>query len=333
MVMTSKSISGWMALLLLPAVANAVDITSLTAQPNRIEGQSVEISAAVSWAPGPIAVSPMIRVTRTVRATVAPAPIAATAVPTQIDLTFDAATGRYRGQFANLPFSTYFTTITATQTIRNYTVFPATTTTTQDTRGVQFSVGAPAGCFHFNQGASLQGWTVAGPFDGDSASNLAQDTLVPMWLSSAGFLSADAQDADGALVLPVPSSLFPDADLFQSGFYRLDLRSPALATNASWQGIRGLSLRLSHSLIDVQVQALLQVRRPDGTITFFRQVDAAGNPVFLPVPIQGYRTVIVDVTPPADHTVIGVHVRVFGPAGSVFFNERMLILDGVCPRR
>lgn len=331
--MTKRSIAGLMALLLLPAAANAVDITSATAQQNRIEGQSVEISAAVTWAANPILVSPMIRVTRTVRATVTPGPIAATTIPTQIDLTFDAATGRYRGQFANLPFSAYIANITATQTIRNFTVFPATTTTTQDAASVQFTVGAPTGCFQFNQGFNLQGWTVAGPFDGDTASNLAQDTLTPTWLSNAGFLSPGAQDADGALVLPVPEQLFPDPDLFQSGFYRLDLRSPQLAANASWQGVRGVSLRLSHNLFGVQVQPLLQLRRPDGTTTFFRQVDAAGNPVFLTVPAQGYRTLIADITPPADHTVTGVHIRVFGPAGTVFGNEQMLFLDGVCPRR
>jgi hypothetical protein len=332
--MSTKFVSRFAALLLLPAAAaQAVDITSVTAQQNRIEGQTVEISAAVTWASSPILVSPALRVTRTVRATVTPAPIAATTIPTQIDLTFDAATGRYRGQFANLPFSTYIANITATQTIRNLTVFPPTTSTTQDAASVQFGVGAPAGCFQFNQGFSLQGWTAAGPFDGDSAINVAQDTLVPTWLSNAGFLSPGAQDNDGAFVLPVQEQLFPDPDLFQSGFYRLDLRSPTLANNAAWQGVTGVSLRMFHNLFGVQVQPLLQLRRPDGSTTFFRQVDAAGNPVFLAVPAQGYRTLIADITPPADHTVIGVHVRVFGPSGMVFGNEQMLFLDGVCPRR
>ena len=162
---------------------------------------------------------------------------------------------------------------------------------------------------------------------------MAQDTLIPFWLSNAGFLSPAADDIDGALVLPVPESLFPAADAFASGFYRLDLRSPQLTANSAWQGIRGVSLRLSHNLFGVQVQPLLHVRRPDGTTTFFRQQDAAGNPVFLATPAQGYRALIADITPPADHTVIGVHVRVFGPAGAVFGNESMLFLDGVCPRR
>jgi hypothetical protein len=332
--MSSSRTQVWTAavLMLAGASAQAVDITAVTAQQNRVEGQSVEITATLNWG-GLLISNPLIKVTRTVQATITPAPVATPAIPTQITLTFDSATARYRGQFNNLPFHRYTATVTATQTIRNYTNFPSTISTAQDTAPAQFNVVAPAGCFSFNQGATLQGWTVGGPFDGDTSNNLAQGVLVPQWLSSAGFLSPGATDADGALVLPVPETVFPDnSNLFASGFYRLDFASPGLGANAAWQGINGVSFRLSHNLSGIQVQPIVQARRPDGTTTFFRPVDANGAPIFQSVACQSYRAVVSNIAVPPDHTILGVRLRVFGPAGSVFGNESLIFIDGVCPR-
>jgi hypothetical protein len=268
-----------------------------------------------------------------VQATITPAPVATPAIPTQITLTFDSATATYRGQFANLPFNRYTATVTARQTLQYFNSFPPTTSTAVDTATAGFSVVAPPGCFQFNQGATLQGWSASGLFDGDTANNLAQGVLVPIWQSNAGFLSSSSADADGGLVLPLSDLLFPsDSGLFTSGFYRLDFNSPTLSANAAWQGISGVSFRMSHNLPGIQVQPIVETRRPDGTTTFFRPVDTNGVAIFQQMVGQGYRAVISNIAVPTSHTVVGVRLRVFGPPGSVA-GEGFIFIDGVCPRQ
>jgi hypothetical protein len=188
------------------------------------------------------------------------------------------------------------------------------------------------GCFNFNQGATLQGWTASGPFDGDGTSTLGQNVLAPMWLSNAGFLSPGSTDADGAFVLPLGASLFPNPNTFVSGFFRFDFASPGLSANTLWQGISGVSFRMSHNLLGIQVQPIVQAQRPDGTTTFFRPVDANGTAIFQVVDSLNYNVVISNIAVPADHLVTGVRLRVFGPASSPHGTEDMIFVDGVCPR-
>lgn len=304
--------------------ANAVQVTAVTAQSGRVEGQSVEISAAVNWElSGPTLVNPLTGPFFNVTAQ---------AGGQTIPLTFDSATGRYKGQFQNLLFDSYAAIVTATKTTRTISV-PIKTTTVSATGQTSLIVGPQAGCFNFNLGNNLQGWTAAGMFDGDGNTQVVAANLIPTWNDLFGFRSV-AIDNDGGLLLSLNGNLFPP-NQFPSGFSRFDFRSPNLGTNANWQNIRGLSFRFSSNVIlATQVQPILQIRKVDGTTTSFRPVDSTGAPIFFSVfgsDGVGFQKFAADIPLPAGATVLGVHLRVFHAAGGA--TPTGVVLDGVCPRR
>ena len=304
--------------------AHAVQVTSVSAQTGRVEGQSVEVSAAVNWElSGP---------TLTNSFTGPFFSVSAQAGGKTIVLSFDSATGRYKGQFQDLPFNRYSTTVTAKKTTRTATL-PIRTTNVIATRQTLFLVGAQAGCFNFDQVNSVQGWTAVGMFNGDQSANLNNAGLIPTWNSSFGFLSPNSADADGGLVLNVTGNVIPPAASLPSGFSRFDFRSPDMTTDTRWQGIRGISFRMATDIVGMlQVQPLLAVRRPDGTNSFLRQVDSSGNPVFITL-FGGealFRVFVANIPVPAGYTVLSTHLRVFNPVGSL--HPSFVILDGVCPR-
>ncbi len=312
------------ALLLCQVVlsAHAVQVTSVTAQAGRTEGQSVEVSAAVNWeSTGLIIVNPFTGPFFRVSAQVGGQTIL---------LGFDAASGQYRGQFQGLLFDRHQVTVTATKTTRTATI-PIVTTNTSATRQTTFLVGPQAGCFNFNLGNNLQGWSVTGLFNGDQSANVFPITPSVTWSDPLGFLSI-SNNNDGALVLGLGNVATPPANLFPSGFWRFDFRSSDLSANANWQGLRGISFRMSaNPLTILDIQPLISARRPDGTTTFFRPVSGT-NPVFLNF-MSGelvYRVLSADISVPADHTVLGVHLRVFGTSTSQL--PGTLVLDGICPK-
>jgi hypothetical protein len=305
--------------------AYAVQVTSVTAQTGRVEGQSVEVSAAVDWQnPGglPILVNPLTGPFFSVSARTG---------DQTIPLTFDSASGRYRGQFQGLMFNTHTATVTATKTTRSFS-FPPTQSIVSASRNAAFLVGAQQGCFNFNQGNNLQGWTTVGIFNGDAPDPIAPIASALAWSDPFGFLSV-ATNNDGALLLNLITTPNPAAALLPSGFWRIDFRSPDLAAQTAWQGIRGVSFRMATNPAGIlQVQPILQVRRPDGTTTFFRPMNGA-TPVFLTL-ISGemvYRVLSADISVPADYTVIGARLRVFGAANSTLPDA--VAVDGICPRR
>lgn len=302
--------------------AYAVQVTSVTAQAGRTEGQSVEVSAAVNWESGSLIIfnqftGPFFRVS-------------AQSGGQTILLGFDAASGQYRGQFQGLLFNSHQVTVTATKTTRTATI-PIVTTNTSASRQTTFLVGPQAGCFNFNQGNNLQGWAFAGMFNGDQSANVFSTTPSLTWSDPLGFLSINTNN-DGALVLGLGNVATPPATLFPSGFWRFDFRSPDLSTRTDWQGLRGISFRMAaNPLTILDIQPIISARRPDGTTTFFRPMNGT-NPVFLNF-MSGelvYRVLTADINVPADHTVLGVHLRVFGTATSQL--PGTLLLDGVCPK-
>ena len=91
------------ALLALGALqAQAIQVTSVTAQSGRVEGQSVEISTAVNWE-GPVSqiINPFTGPFFGVRAQVG---------SQNVVLAFDSASGRYKGQLQNLAFNRHAAT-------------------------------------------------------------------------------------------------------------------------------------------------------------------------------------------------------------------------------
>jgi hypothetical protein len=304
--------------------AHAVQVTSVSAQTGRVEGQSVDVSAAVNWElPGPTLTNPLTGPFFSV---------SAQAGGKTIVLLFDSATGRYKGQFQDLPFNRYPTTVTAKKTTRTATL-PITTTNVIATRQTSFLVGPQAGCFNFDQVNSVQGWSAVGMFNGDQSTNLNNANLAPTWSSSFGFLSPNSADADGGIVSNVTGNMIPPAASLPSGFSRFDFRSPDVSADTRWQSIRGLSFRMATDIVGMlQVQPLLSVRRPDGANSFLRQVDSGGNPVFITL-FGGelvYRVFTANIPVPAGYTVLGTRLRVFNPVGSL--HPSFVLLDGVCPR-
>jgi hypothetical protein len=303
--------------------AFAIQVTSVTAQTGRVEGQSVEISAAVNWEQvGPELFNPVTGPFYRV---------SAQAGGKTILLSYDSATSRYRGQFQGLLFDNYSTTVTATKTTK-FLGFPPSINNVSATRSTTFGVGPQAGCFNFNQGNNLQGWTVRGLFDGDQSPIVFPITPPVTWSDPLGFRSI-ATNNDGALVLGLDNIATPPSALFSSGFSRFDFVSPDLTANTNWQGMRGISFRMAANPVTIlDIQPIISTRRPDGTPALFRPVNG-NSPVFLNF-VSGelvYRVLSADINVPADHTVTGVQLRVFGTATSQLPDT--LTLDGVCPRR
>ena len=315
------------ALLALGALqAQAIQVTSVTTQAGQVEGQSVEISAAVNWE-GPVLqiINSFTGPFFSVRARVG---------SQNVVLAFDSASGRYKGQLQNLAFNRHAATVTATRTTRTATI-PVKTTTVSATRQTSFLVGPQAGCFNFNVANSLQGWSTAGMFNGDQSAQVVAANLIPTWNDGFGFLSLANSDNDGGLLLMLNGALFQPASAFPSGFSRFDFRSPDLSANTDWQGIRGVSFRVSsNSILVTQVQPLLRIRKSSGAETFFRPVDSTGAPIFFTLLGSdgvGFEVFAADIPLPAGSTVLGMHLRVFHATGSP--TPSAVVVDGVCPRR
>jgi hypothetical protein len=298
--------------------AHAIQVTSVTAQTDRVEGQSVEISAVVNWEQSfPIQANPLtgpfFRVT-------------ASAAGKTINLSYDSASGRYQGLFQGLVIGGHPAFVTASKTTRTASI-PVNETTIKSEGHTNIFVRPQPGCFNFALKNDREGWTAEGMFDGDLPDKVTQANLPLNWVST-GYASV------GAVTLNMGSSIVPATNLLTTGYWRYDFRSSDLSTNIPWQGITGLSYRLGANLNSdsIQVQAILVARNSNGRPVLFRATNN-GNPVFhsLSPGAISFQTFIDNIKLESGSTLLGIHLRVFGIAGAIPPSD--VRLDLICPRR
>jgi hypothetical protein len=310
--------------------AEAVQINSATVQSGRTEGQSIAVSAAVDFQDPPppvgkVFVNPLIRTSHIVTATVAAPATSVPAIATTVSLVLDAASGLYKGTFAELPFDNYQVKITATRRVDDASHLPATSTSTSAVTNRSLSVLEPVGCFDFRN-QSLQGVTVKGFFDADTTTIVTPAKVTPAW-SSVGFFGLNA--TDGSVFLDLSGAHPPSANQVDE-FYRFDVVSPDLSANQNWQNLTGVSFRFMSTNSEAYfLHAVVRARKPDGSIALFTQTDANGVPLTAPALGDTFQTMIDRVAMPAGSTVVGVDVRVFGDPE---LNPPNLFVDAICPR-
>ena len=317
---------GSVALSLLANQALAVKITSATVETGRVEGQSVAVSAVVDFedpvTTGPTPINPLIRTIRSVTAAVSvPGVSASPPITTSVTLTRDA-TGVFQGVLPDLPAGSFNVQFLATRTVYDGTHLPPSTTRTSATLNRTASVGLPAGCFRF-QNQSLQGFTAKGFFADDGSTIVVPGSFNPQW-SPIGF--ANANSSDGSFFLNLVGAQ-PPAQSQVDDFFRLDIVSPDLGSNADWQGIKGLSFRYQATTpAQVQLHAVLRTNTGSGVFT---QFNADGTPFTSLALAQSFQTMVEQIALPAGSKVTGVDIRVFGVPGAVLPS---LLFDAICPR-
>jgi hypothetical protein len=191
----------------------------------------------------------------------------------------------------------------------------------------------PNGCFNFDRFGS-QGWRVRGIFDGGDPTTQIS-TCGP--IDIAAITTAAAEMADplqgiGRLTMPLGPGCFPTTA--SSGFWAFDFVSPNLENRPGWAGQNAFTFRINSSdalLVPngLQVQALLRVRKPDGTEAFFRQLNPNGQPRFEIVP-AGWSQFSWEFDVPAGSVPLSVHIRIFG-VPAVRSSDIAVQIDGVCP--
>jgi len=193
----------------------------------------------------------------------------------------------------------------------------------------------PAGSFPFDNGTA-QDFTMEGLFDGDTQVRLAQMNANPaVWWDTTNAPGAPFADAAnnnlGSLILFTLGG-FPFAP---SGFWRMDYISPDLTNRAGWQTTSRFSFQIIDDMSElvpvgvtaINAQLLAEVQKCDGTTTFIRQVNAAGNPVFCPVTPGGWVTCTFTFNLQQVNFIKRLHIRVFGNNGAAY--EGGLFIDNV----
>lgn len=200
----------------------------------------------------------------------------------------------------------------------------------------KFFVDAPAGCFAFD-GTGNEGWRVLGIFDGGNP-NTQVSTCGPLddpALAIAGANWPEAEPGRAGLALPLGPGCFPSSpNAVSSGFWAFDFISPSVENRPGWAGQTAFTFRInSFDAVIVPdglfAQAILKVRKPDGTESFFHEVNAAGQPRFEVIP-AGWSQFTFQFTPPAGSVPLEARVRVFG-VPAVRSSDLSVELDGVCP--
>jgi hypothetical protein len=188
-------------------------------------------------------------------------------------------------------------------------------------------------------GGNHQGWQLAGIYDSDSTTRPVTIAAAATWWDFTNFpgaLGGDPADLRGSVVMGSHMQfgyLTPlRANGTRSGFWREDFVSPTLGNG--WQARR----RFSYALLDemsstgapaLWAQMILKVRNCDGTTSYFREVNAAGQPVFCQVGQNGQWTTCnttIDVGSNVDR-IENIMVRIFVPHGRLY--EGGLYLDEV----
>lgn len=238
---------------------------------------------------------------------------------------------QYQGQLNNLTYGGY----------RLEMEVPYTLPLLQDSIRTykDFIIGAPASCFAFDSGNNTQGWTVDGIYDGDTQVKVTQcsDTLFQniLWDDLTNWPGGPYNDGKGSMLLFVTPTCFPTQSSQLQNSWRFDLVSPSLEGNSDWQNIGGYTFRVKTNApgtfnTGMIVQALLKLRKVDGTITWYRQVDTNNQPVWHVLDSTDWKVIEWPIPIPANWVVLDVHIRVFGVPQAVY-PEGVIHLDGICP--
>ena len=191
----------------------------------------------------------------------------------------------------------------------------------------------PDGCFVFDRFGS-QGWRVRGIFDGgDPTTQISTCGPIDM----AAITTSVAEPGDplkgiSRLTMPLGPGCFPNNA--SSGFWAFDFISPNLENRPGWAGQNAFTFRINSfdALIipnGLQVQALMRVRKPDGTESFFRQLHPDGQPRFEIIP-AGWTQFSWQFDLPAGSVPLSVHIRIFG-VPALRTSDIAVQIDGVCP--
>lgn len=243
-----------------------------------------------------------------------------------------AGPGLYTGNLAPKTYGQHRVRVTAPYRLP---LVPGTQATSRER---DFLIGAPAACFAFDNTANgLEGWTLAGIFDGDNQNT--QVATCPNFSSALLRLSAANWPVPatglGGLAVPIGPGCYPTStSAVTSGFWSFDFVSPSVQNRAGWANATAFNFRINSpdSLIvpdGLKVQALLKVRKPDGTDSFFAQLNADGTLRFDTV-ISGYAVKSFQFSPPPGSVPLEVRIRIFGrPA--VRTADDFVNIDGICP--
>lgn len=187
-----------------------------------------------------------------------------------------------------------------------------------------FQVMEPGGCFSFGfaspNSTNAQGWSFGKYYRGET-------DLLASQTGQAQMLLANSQ----MTMLVVPNELrLPSTE----PFWRADMDSPSLESNPGWTNAQGVSFdvgtRYATQADQLKVQPVLTVRKADGTVAKFAEIDAAGNRVFRS--LGQWTNESVPIPLPAGSRVLHVALRIWGalplPAGQTI----QITVDNVCPR-
>lgn len=199
-----------------------------------------------------------------------------------------------------------------------------------------FWVGAPSGCFDFDDG-SLQEWTVSPLIVGNETvtlSTCALDGPPILWDGDISWPISGFSPEHGSLHLVLGPDCVPTDSSLIGGetSWRINMQSPNLDTNPHWQGTTGVSYRVRRhtheDLPHLWVQALIKVRKPDGTETWLMGGPDGAFETVESGELQVINQPITGILP--DWTVLGVIIQVYGEPGTWAPDDRFS-LDGVCP--
>lgn len=193
----------------------------------------------------------------------------------------------------------------------------------------------PPGSFPFDNGTA-QDWRMEGLFDGDTQNRVVQMNANPaVWWDRTNAPAAPFTDAMnnnlGSLIFFTAGGFAPAP----SGFWRVDYISPDLGNRSNWQVSNrfsfqihdGMSALVPVGVTAINAQLLAEVQKCDGSTTFLRQVNAAGQPVFCPVTPGGWVTCTFQFNMAQVNWLKRLHIRVFGDTRAAY--EGSLFIDDV----
>ena len=162
----------------------------------------------------------------------------------------------------------------------------------------------------FDFPSNNEAWRTLGLYDDGGL------TPVPGWFSDdpAGWFALWGSPGLGALILGSGGFTFPPSPT-GSPFLHWDLNSPDVSGTASWQGISSFSYNITGDEIAttaaIYVEAVLRVRKPDNTISYFTDNIFHEIPT---APSGSWDTHTVNVAAlgmPAGTTILNVNLRIF----------------------
>jgi hypothetical protein len=183
--------------------------------------------------------------------------------------------------------------------------------------GVHFWLQSPS-AFHFDNGTA-QGFQLQGLFDGDTSTVTHSIAMNPaFWMDRTNVPNAVTQDPvdnNGSIVM---AAGFPHSQGPSTHYWRADFTSPVLG--GGWQNKTDFSYQILEQATFSQVygQLVVEVVKCDGTTSFFREVDAQGNPVFCPAVHGQWTQCTTHIQFSNVDYIKRVHVNVFGPFAGIY---------------